>query len=229
MSNIWMTWSEVFNTSFQSLWFGFVQFTPKLIVAIIFFIIGWFLGSIVVKAIEQVFKSLKIDNLFASIGLDNLLRKAGMNLNSGHFIGEIVRWFVIIVFLLPSLNLVGLYDVSYFLKDDVLGFLPKVIIATLVLIIAAVVSDAFSKTVLAAAKSVNLKSAHMLGTVAKYVVWVFAVIIALGKLGLNDYMSVLFTGLVAMLALGGALAFGLGGKDAAARLISKLGEEGSQR
>jgi len=82
---------------------------------------------------------------------------------------------------------------------------------------------------LAAAKSVNLRAAHMLGTIAKYAVWIFAIIIALGKLGLNDYMSVLFTGLVAMLALGGALAFGLGGKEAAGRLISKLGEESSQR
>lgn len=229
MTNIWMTWSEVFNTSLQSLWFGFMQFTPKLVFAIIFFLLGWFLGSIVVKAVEQVFKSLKIDSLFASVGLDNLLRKAGMNLNTGRFVGEIVRWFVIVVFLLPSLNLVGLYDVSSFLRDDVLGFLPKVIIATFVLIIAAVVSEGFSKAVLASAKSMNLKSAHMLSATTKYVVWVFAFIIALGKIGLNDYMSVLFTGLVGMLALGGALAFGLGGKEAAGRLISKLGEESSQR
>lgn len=229
MNNIWMTWGDVFNTSLQSLWFGFVQFTPKLIVAVIFFVIGWFLGSVVVKAIEQVFSSLKIDGLFKSIGADNLFRKAGINLNTGHFIGEIVRWFIVIVFLLPSLNLVGLYDVSSFLKDDVLGFLPKVIIAAFVLIIAAIVSEALSKTVLATAKSMNLRSAYMLSTVAKYTVWVFAFIIALGKIGLDDYMNVLFTGIVAMLALGGALAFGLGAKEHAARFISKLGEEGSSR
>jgi hypothetical protein len=72
----------------------------------------------------------------------------------------------------------------------------------------------------------NLSSANMLGAVAKYAVWVFAFIIALGQLGVADYyMSVLFTGIIAMLSLGGALAFGLGGRDAAARFISKLGEE----
>lgn len=236
MNNIWLSWGDVFNTSLQSLWFGFIQFAPKLIVAIVLFIIGWVLGSLIAKAIEQVFSSLKIDNLFRSIGTDNFLRKAGVNLNSGHFVGEVVRWFVIIVFLLPSLSLVlptlpGGSDnaVSSFLKNDVLGYLSQVIIAAFVLIIAAVVSEGVSKTVVATAKSVNLRSAHMLGAVAKYAVWIFAFIIALGKLGLNDYMSVLFTGIVAMLALGGALAFGLGGKDAAARFISKLGEEVSQR
>jgi len=224
MTNIWMTWGDVFNTSLQSLWFGFVQFAPKLILAIVFFIIGWVLGSLISKAIQQVFASLKIDTLFASIGADSFFRKAGMNLNSGYFVGEVVRWFVIIVFLLPSLALVGLTDVTAFLSQGFLGFLPQVIIAAFVLIIAAIVSEGLAKLVLATAKSVNLKSAHSLSVVAKYAVWIFAIIIALGKLGLGDYMSILFTGLVAMLALSGALAFGLGAKDAAGRLISKLGE-----
>ncbi|MFZ3011700.1 MAG: hypothetical protein WA060_01720 [Minisyncoccia bacterium] len=225
MSNIWMTWGDVFNSSLQSLWWGFVQFTPRLLMAVVFFFIGWLLGSVVARAIEQVFSSLKIDNLFKSIGAENFLRKAGVNLNTGYFIGQIVRWFVIIVFLLPSLNLVGLNDVSSFLAESVLGFLPQVVIAAFVLIIAAVVSEGLSKTVLATAKAVDLKAANMLATIAKYAVWVFAIIIALGKLGLGDYMSILFSGIIAMLALGGALAFGLGGKDHASRFISKLGEE----
>lgn len=225
MTNIWTTWGDVFNTSLQSLWFGFVQFAPRLVVAIVFFIVGWVLGSLLSKAIEQVFSSLKIDSLFKSVGAENFFRKAGVNLNSGHFVGEVVKWFVIIVFLLPSLNLVGLYDVSSFLSTSVLGFLPQVVIAAFVLIIAAVVSEGLSKVVLATAKAMNLRAANMLATVAKYAVWVFAFIIALGKLGLGEYMSILFSGIIAMLALGSAIAFGLGGKDAAARFISKLGEE----
>ena len=225
MTNIWTTWGDVFNASLQSLWFGFVQFAPRLVVAIVFFVIGWVLGSLIAKAIEQVFGSLKIDTLFKSIGAENFFRKAGVNLNSGYFVGEVVRWFVIIVFLLPSLNLVGLYDVSSFLSNSVLGFLPQVIIAAFVLIIAAVVSEGLSKVVLATTKAMNLKASNLLATVAKYAVWVFALIIALGKLGLGDYMSILFSGIIAMLALGSAIAFGLGGKDAAARFISKLGEE----
>ncbi|MFA6257711.1 MAG: hypothetical protein WC671_01720 [Candidatus Paceibacterota bacterium] len=225
MSNIWLSWGDVFNASLQGLWFGFVQFAPRLIIAIVFFIIGWFLGSLIAKAIEQVFSTLKIDNLFKSIGADGFFRKAGINLNTGYFVGQVVRWFVIIVFLLPSLNLVGLSDVSAFLGSSVLGFLPQVVVAAFVLIIAAVVSEGLSKAVLATAKAMDLKAASMFATVTKYAVWVFAIIIALGKLGLGDYMSILFSGIIAMLALAGALAFGLGAKDAAGRFISKLGEE----
>ena len=118
---------------------------------------------------------------------------------------------------------------SSFLTVSVLGYLPQIIIAAFVLIIAAFVSEALGKTVLITAKSMNLKASYMLSTVAKYAVWIFAIIIALGKLGLGDYMSILFSGIVAMLALAGALAFGLGAKDAAGRFISKLGEETSNR
>ena len=220
-----MTWGDVFTSSLQSLWFGFVQFIPSLVMAVVFFIIGWLLGAVVARAIEQVFTSLKIDSLFRSVGADNFLRKAGVNLDSGYFVGQIVKLFVVIVFLLPSLKLVGLTEVSVFLTESVLGFLPQVVIAAFVLIIAAIVSEALSKAVLATAKSMNLKAANMLSAVAKYAVWAFAFIIALGKLGLGDYMSILFSGIIAMLALGGALAFGLGGKEAAGRFIDKLGEE----
>jgi hypothetical protein len=229
MTNIWLSWGDVFNQSLQALWWNFIQFTPRLVLAIVFFIVGWVLGSLISKAIQQVFDSLKIDSLFSAIGADSFFRKAGMTLDTGYFVGEVVKWFVVIVFLLPSLNLVGLTDVSTFLTVSVLGFLPQVIIAAFVLIIAAIVSEGLSRTILATAKAMNLASAHMLAIIAKYAVWIFAIIIALGKLGLDSYMSILFSGIVAMLALGGALAFGLGGKEAAGRFIDKLGQEASMK
>jgi len=226
MNNIWLTWGDVFNVSLQSLWWGFIQFAPKLILAIIFFVIGWALGSLIAKAFEHVFNALKVDSLFHSIGVGNFFRKAGMNLNSGHFVGEVVKWFVIIVFLLPSLNLIGLDYIASFLKDDVLGFLPRVVVAAFVLIIATIVADFLSKTVMAGARAMNLRSTNMLGSLVRYTIWVFAFIIALGQLGVAEgYMNTLFAGIIGMLALGGALAFGLGAKDAAGRLIAKLGED----
>lgn len=226
MSNIWLTWGDVFNASLQEVWWGFIQFAPRLIIAIVFFVVGWVLGSIIAKALEQVFTALKVDNLLKSIGIEGFFRKAAMTLNSGYFVGQVAKWFVVIVFLIPSLDLVGLNSIKDFLQNDVLGFLPKVIVAALILIIATIVADALKKAVTASARGINLSSANMLGAIAKYSVWVFAFIIALGQLGVADYyMSVLFTGIIAMISIGGALAFGLGGREAAAKFIAKVGEE----
>ena len=230
MSNIWLTWGNVFNDSLQQLWWSFIQFVPNLVIAIVLFVIGWVLGNVIAKALEQVFGALKIDNLLKSVGVDAFFRKAGMNLNSGYFIGEVAKWFVVVVFLIPSLDLVNLNSIKSFLEDDVLGFLPKVIVAALILIIATIIADGLSKTVVASARTMSLTSANMLGTIAKYAVWIFAFIIALGQLGVADYyMSVLFTGIIGMISIGGALAFGLGGKDAAARFIAKVSEEVSHK
>ena len=226
MNNIWMTWGDVFNSSLQDLWWGFIQFTPRLIIAIILFAVGMILGSLIAKAFEEVFAALKVDRLFRSVGAEDVFRKAGFSLNSGYFVGQVVKWFVVIIFLLPSLSLVGLESIGGFLKDDVLSFLPRVIVAALVLIIATILSEGVSRAILAGAKSVNIRSANMLATVAKYAIWVFAFIVALEQLGIaSAYMQILFTGIIAMFAIAGALAFGIGGKDAAARFISKISDE----
>lgn len=226
MNNIWLTWGDVFNTSLMDLWWGFIHFAPKLILAIIFFIIGWVLSGLVAKAFENVITALKLDKLFQSIGMEHMLSKMGMKLNSGYFIGQVVKWFIIIAFLVPSLNLVGLEDVSSFLSQDVLSFLPRVLIAALILVIATVLSEAVSKTVGAGARAMNLHSANMLGSIAKYAVWVFAFIIAFDKLGVFQYFGqIFFAGLVVMLSLAFGLAFGLGGKDAAARFLDKVSRD----
>ena len=207
-----------------------MMFAPRLIIAIILFIIGWVLSSIVAKAFEQVFNALNIDKFFSKTGLQNVMHKAGLSLNTGYFVGQIMRWFVLIIFLFPSLSLVGLESIGDFLRYDVLIFLPRVIVAAFVLIVATIVSDALSRTVLAGAKSMSVSSAHMLATVSKYAIWVFAFIVALEQLGVNSaYMQILFTGIIAMFAIAGAIAFGLGGKDHASRLLSKISDEVSQK
>jgi len=225
--NIWVSWGDVFSSSLQDLWVGFVQFAPKLILAVILFIVGWVLGSLVARAFEQVLGALKVDKLLSSVKADDLMRRAGMNLNTGYFIGQVAKWFVVLVFLLPSLDLLGLDSIRMFLADEVIGYLPHVIVAAFILIIASVVAEGVAKLVAASTMAVGVHSANMLATIAKYAIWIFAFIIALGELEVGvGFMQTLFAGLVGMLALAGGLAFGLGGRDAAAKFLSKVSDEG---
>lgn len=220
------TWGEVFSGSLMNLWFGFMSFVPGFIVAIIIFFVGWIVGSIIGKALSQVVAAMKIDKLFQSAGAEEMLNRAGMKLNVGGFIGMIVKWFIIVVFLMTSLEILGLTQVNDFLKESVLYYLPKVIIAMLVLVIATVIAQAMKKIVSGTAKAANVASANMLGSISSYAIWIFAFIIALSELGIaTSFMQVLFTGLIAMIAIAGGLAFGLGGKEAAARAIDKVSGE----
>ncbi len=222
------TWGEVFSTSLQGLWFGFISFVPNLIVAIIIFIVGWVVGSIVGKALTQVITALKIDKIFASAGADEIMSKAGMKLDVGAFLGGLVKWFIVLVFLMTSLEILQLTQVTDFIREVVLSYLPQVIIAALILIVATIISDAMGKVVSGFAKAGNVRSANMLGTIVRYSIWIFAFIIALSELGIApQFMQILFTGLIAMLALAGGLAFGLGGKEAAGSAIAHIKNETS--
>jgi small-conductance mechanosensitive channel len=220
------TWGGAFNESLLNLWYGFMSFVPSLLGAVILFIIGWVVGSVIGKAIAQVITALKVDKLFESAGASDLMNRAGLKLNVGGFIGAVVKWFIVVVFLMASLEIMGLTQVNDFLREAVLFYLPKVIIAALVLVIATVISGAMQKLVEASAKAANIRSANMLGSITRYAIWTFAFIIALSELGIaTAFMQILFTGLVAALAIAGGLAFGLGGKDAAGRAVDRFSKD----
>lgn len=219
------TWGQVFSSSLQTLWLGFVNFVPNFIIAVVVFIVGWVLGSVVGRALEQVIGALKIERLFQSAGAEAMMARAGIKLNVGGFIGSIVKWFIIIVFLMTSLEVLGLQQVNSFLREVVLSYLPQVFIAAIILVLAMAVSNLVRRIVVGSAKAANAPAANMVGTISYYAIWIFALIIALSTLGVApQFMQILFTGIVAMLAIAGGLAFGLGGKDAASRAIEDIKE-----
>jgi hypothetical protein len=217
---------SILNDSLLGLWYGFINFVPGLLLAIIIFLVGWILGSVIGKAIAQVVSALKLDKLFESAGAGDMMNRMGVKLNIGKFFGVIVKWFIIIVFLMASLQIIGLTQVNDFLRTAVLLYLPKVIISAIVLIIATILANTMKDLVVASSKAANISSANILGAITKYAIWGFAFIIALSELGIATYfMQVLFMGLVVMLALAGGLAFGLGGKEAASRAIENISKD----
>jgi hypothetical protein len=218
-------WAIVLTQSFQDLSYGLIQYTPRLIAALIIFIIGWIIGVVIGRLIAQLVASLRIDEALRSAGVEKVLHRAGWKLNSGVFLGTLVQWFVIIVFLLASLDALQLTDVSIFLRAVVLTYLPHVIVAVLILLVAAVIADAAQKVVAGSAAAVNIHSANFLGALARWAIWIFAILAALDQLGVTPFIQTLFTGLVVALSLAFGLAFGLGGQHAAGEYIKKLQSE----
>ncbi|MBI2065841.1 MAG: hypothetical protein HYT68_02125 [Candidatus Zambryskibacteria bacterium] len=217
------TWAEVLNLSFQNLWIGVVNFVPNLVIAIIILVIGWLVGALFGRAIWQVFKSLKIDDALRRAGFESFMRRGGMDLDSGAFIGGLVKWFVIVIFLIAAMDVLGLSEVNLFLQDVVLGYLPRVLAAALVLLVAGVIGDVTGRVVVTAAKTAGVESAHFAGAVAKWAIWIFAILVALSHLGIAAAFSqTLFTGIVIAVSLALGLSFGLGGQEAAARFIERL-------
>lgn len=223
-------WGDILVTQFQQIGGGVIAFIPKLIISLIIFLVGWALAVIIGRAVEQIIRSLKVDVALQGLGLEGVFKRAGFALDSGAFVGGLVRWFFIVVFLVAAVDVLGLNQVNTFLRETVLLYLPNVIVAALILVVSAVIAEATQKIVAGTARAANMPSAHFLGGVARWAIWVFAILAALFQLGIaGPFVQTVFTGFIAMLTIAGGLAFGLGGKEAAGRYLERLRSDISHR
>lgn len=224
------TWGDFLTAAFQDLWGGVIAFIPRFFVSLVVFIAGWALAVAIGKLVERLIDALSVDRALKGLGLEGPIVRAGFNLDSGAFIGGLVRWFFIVVFLVAAVEVLGLTQVTAFLRDTVLLYLPNVIVAAIILVAAAIIANAVHKLVVGSARAAHVPSAGLMGGMAKWSIWIFAILAALYQLGIaGPFVQTLFTGFVAMLTIAGGLAFGLGGRDAAARYIEKLKEDITHR
>jgi len=222
MINTWDTWGRVFSQSFQSVWYNVIVYLPNIIIAVIIFLAGWLTGTVLGHWIDKIIKMIKLDRLLGHLGLDRVMERGGYSLNSGAFLGGLVKWFVILAFLVASVDVLGLSQVNVFL-GQIIGYIPNIIIASLILIVGAFLADFLGHLISGSARASGVKEGRLIGTIVRWAIWIFSLLAALTQLGIAAVLfQTLWTGIVAALALAFGLAFGLGGKDAAANLIDRF-------
>lgn len=222
-------WSDVIVGSLQNLWLGFANFIPNLLGALVVLIIGLIVAAGLGALIEKIFASLRLDAFLNRLGLAPHFERAGLQLKASRFLGRLVYWFLVVAFLLAAADILGLESLSGFLRE-VLFYLPNVIVAVLIMLAAVVLANFLRGTVRASVMGARLNAANFLGSLTYWAVVVFGFLAALTQLGVvPSIINALVTGFIAMIALAGGLAFGLGGRDYASHLLSKLRESTEDR
>ncbi|HPX52601.1 MAG TPA: hypothetical protein PLE26_02415 [Candidatus Paceibacterota bacterium] len=198
-----------------------VAFLPNFLIGVLILLIGWLFGVILGRATIQIFNILGLEKFFAKAGLERLSRKSGHRLSVGVIAGAIVRWTVIIAFALAAANVFGLYYVSSFLVG-ILNYLPSVFIAGFILIVGNILANFVEKLIDGSVRAAGLR-VSIAGTIAKYAIMVTAVLAALNQLDIvTTFTNTIFIGFIGAVSLAIGLAFGLGGKEAAARAIERI-------
>lgn len=215
------TWSDVIIASLQVAWNAVAAFVPLFVGAVIVFIVGWIISVSLGKLVEHIIRTIKVDLVLQKLDVHRAVERAGIRLDSGAFIGGLVKWFLVIVTLLASVNILGLVQVSGFLRD-VLLYVPNVVVAALILLIALVVADTVERVVKASVEAAGFRGGTV-GVVTRWSIWIFAIIAVLLQLGIAaDLIRIVIMGFVAALAVAFGLAFGLGGQSHASAFIEKL-------
>ncbi|MDD5738985.1 MAG: hypothetical protein PHY72_03645 [Candidatus Pacebacteria bacterium] len=218
-------WSSVTLGALQSFWGGFISFVPKLIGAAIVFIVGWLISVWIGKLIALILKKAKFDSIFEKAKWQEAMEKAEFKMDMSEFVGSLIKWILIIVFLLAAVEILGMTQFAGFLSG-IVAWLPNVVISVAIFIVAVVAADFFEKMMKAFVGKMNVKFVGMAGAIVKWAVWIFALLAILGQLGIApEIIQILVTGVVALIVIAGGLAFGLGGKDMAKETLDNLKEK----
>lgn len=159
--------------------------------------------------------------------LQNILQKTGVMAKQEvtlweEILAELLRWTVIILFLIPTLEAWGLTGATVVL-NQLLFYLPNVVVAVIIGFVGLVSANLVSDLVKHSIKTIGATSANTLAVFSKSAIIFFAVLMILNQLGVaQDLVRILFTGIVAMLAIAGGLAFGLGGQGIARDMLEEL-------
>lgn len=214
--------SDIVRQSLLTLYTGVADFIPRFVAAVVVFLIGWLIASLLGKAVYHIIKTLQIDKALDSLGFKRVWERGGMKLNTPLFFEELIKWFFIVVFLMAATNIIGLDQVTDFLKT-VVFYLPNVIVAALVMLIGVLVARFIEHSVRVSVRTAQLASANFLALLARWSVLIFAFLVALDQLSVaSEIIRIFVIGVVTMAAIGGGLAFGLGGQRHAEEWLSGL-------
>jgi hypothetical protein len=222
MQNQITEWGAALMTSLAGAMALLFQAVPKLIGFAVILIVGWLIAAVLAKAIVVLLHSVKFNELAQRAGLASFVQSMGMKMDSSVMVGAVVRWFVRLIALVVAFDALGLPAVSEVLRQ-VLLWLPNVVVAVVILVVAGLAANALGKLVRGAAAESGLRNADLLGRVATTLVMGFGVIVAISQLGIATvFVNALFVALVGAVALAVGLAFGLGARDTAAQIIREL-------
>lgn len=212
---------DIFVTSLATFWSQLASFVPQLIAALILLFLGWILAKLARSGVTRLLKLVNFDKVTEKSGLESFLKHAELDLSVGAVLGNLVYWLIILVMIVTVANSLGLHMVADLFNRVVL-YIPNVIVAILVLVFGTILARFINRIVFAWLNNVGFEGALSVSTFSEYAMMVFVFFMALEQLQIaNELLTAAFIIAFGSVGLALALAFGLGGRDWAARVIEK--------
>ncbi|MGH8802205.1 MAG: mechanosensitive ion channel family protein [Casimicrobiaceae bacterium] len=200
-------------------------FLPRLLLAIVILVVGWLVAKAVRFAVVRALRALNFNVVTEKAGIDHFLQQGGSGIDTVRILGALFYWLVILAALMVAFNSLGLSYVTDLIGRIVL-FVPRVIVAVVILVFGAYFARFVGAALAAYLGGIGVREAGLMGRLALYAIMLFVIMIAVDQIGLGDIIRQTFLIIVAAIALGLALAFGLGGQKHAADLIERWSRPG---
>ncbi|HET9520157.1 MAG TPA: mechanosensitive ion channel [Candidatus Limnocylindrales bacterium] len=213
-------WGDAVFLSLSNALNTFLNAIPQLIGALLIIIIGWLIAGALARLVSELLRRAGADRVFAERG-GEVYGAQSARIKPSLVAGELVKWLVRLVFLVAAANVLGMTQISELL-NQVLLWIPNLIVAAVILLIAPLLARFVRGGIEVGAGQMGFTNAPLLGRIAEIAIIAFAVVIAINQIGIAaNLVNTLFIGIVGAMALAFGLAFGLGGRDVAAELTRR--------
>lgn len=213
---------DIFLTSLNEFWTQIATFFPKLLAVIVILFFGWICAKIACIGVKRILDLTHFDKFADKSGIEAFMQHSEFNLTLSGVISMVVYWLVILLFIITGANTLGLSEVAQMLHH-LANYLPKIIIAILVLIFGTLLARFINRLVFAWLHGIKFEGALAISTSAEYAIQIFALFVALEQLDIaTQLITALFVIVFGAVFLALAIAFGLGGKDWAAKIIDDI-------
>jgi hypothetical protein len=208
--------------SLKTFWVEFGDFLPQLTAALLLLIVGWLIAKLIRKAFVRVLRLLRVDVAAEKSGIENFLLRGGVQFTTVTILGSLIYWLTLFMVIFAALNILGLQAAADIFNKIIL-YIPNVIVAIVVLIFGTMFAKFIQGISLTYLSNVGFEGAQLVSYLAQYAIVIFVVSIALEQLAIGGQVLVsAFQIAFGGLCLALALAFGLGGREWAARILEKM-------
>lgn len=216
---------DIFVSSLTSFWTELASFVPQLIAALFLLFLGWMLAKLARSGVMRLLTLLKFDKATEKSGLEAFMKHADLDLSVGKLLGNLIYWLIILVMIVTVANSLGLSMVAELFNKVVL-YIPNVIVAILVLVFGTILARFINRLVFAWLSNMEFEGALTVSTFSEYAMLVFVFFMAMEQLQIaNELLTAAFIISFGAIGLAFAIAFGLGARDWAARVVEKVMEE----
>jgi hypothetical protein len=214
---------DAFRASLAGALNTFLAAIPRVIGFAVVLIVGWIISSLIARGVQALLHAVKFNDLARRSGFADFVHNMGVRDDSAGVIASIAKWFVRLITLVVAFDTLGLPAVSTVLQQLLL-WLPNLIVALVVLVIGGLAAKALSQLVRGASAEAGFTNPDVLATVTRVAIWGFTIVVAVNQLGIaTTLINTLLVGLVGAFALAFGMAFGLGGRDRAAQILQRAG------
>jgi hypothetical protein len=222
-------WSEAILTSLAGAMAMFFAAIPKVIAFGVILVVGWFIAGLIARFVAAVLRRIRFNELATKSGFGGFVQNVGVNTDSAGFLASVSKWFIRLIVLVVAFDALGLPAVSDVLRQLLL-WLPNLAVGIVVLIIGGLLANAAFGILRGATASAGFRHPELIANIGRVSVWIFAIIVAVNQIGIaQTLVNTLFMGAVALVTIALGLAFGLGGRDLAGKLLNKWYEEGREQ